>query len=413
MKYVIANVIGASVIVLSVLIAFWQLEERTDTSKLVVANNRFAIDLYQTLAKEERNLIFSPFSISNALAMTFGGAHGETADEIERTAHFGSVDVDIHKAHATLTGDLTSSRNKYDMILATRLWGQQGIAFQDVFLDVMKNSYRAKMEDIDFSTNPDDACQKINIWVKAKTQNKIPQLITRGLLDNETLFVQTNAIYFKGSWQQRFDPEATQIGVFTTASKEKIAIPMMRQDKLKTNYLKGDNFRILELPYRNQMASMFILLPDKEMDLSDFEKELDFDRLSLWLEQMVPKAVSVTLPRFVAMRSFDLKGVLKEMGMPSAFDPNRADFSKICSQQFYLGTIVHKALIEVNEEGTEATAATAVSGKKNEEKNLSFLANHPFVYIIRDNTTGAILFMGRLTNPREKVDNSQKSAPLR
>lgn len=413
MKYVIANVIGASVIVLSVLIAFWQLEERTDTSKLVVANNRFAIDLYQTLAKEERNLIFSPFSISNALAMTFGGAHGETADEIERTAHFGSVDVDIHKAYATLTGDLTSSRNKYDMILATRLWGQQGIAFQDVFLDVMKNSYRAKMEDIDFSTNPDDACQKINIWVKAKTKNKIPQLIPRGLLDNETLFVQTNAIYFKGSWQQRFDPEATQIGVFTTASKEKIAIPMMRQDKLKTNYLKGDNFRILELPYRNQMASMFILLPDEEMDLSDFEKELDFDRLSLWLEQMVPKAVSVTLPQFVAMSSFDLKGVLKEMGMPSAFDPNRADFSKICSQQLYLGTIVHKALIEVNEEGTEATAATAVSGKKSEEKNISFLANRPFVYIIRDNTTGAILFMGRLTNPREKVDNSQKSAPLR
>jgi serpin B len=373
-------------------------------SQVVNGNNWFAFDLYGQLREKDGNLFFSPYSISTALAMTYAGARGNTEKQMAETLRFGVKGDALHKTFGELVKALNQAGDKgpYQLAVANALWGQQDYQFLDAFTTLVEKSYGAGLNRLDFQKQTEAARQTINRWVEDQTQEKIKDLLKPGVLDPLTRLVLTNAIYFKGNWASQFKKDATQDAPFTLADGKKVNVPMMFQ---KGDFKYGGNnvCQILELPYEGDDLSMLVLLPKAAGGLTALEKGLSPEWLAKWAKPLRKQEVQVYLPKFTMTSEFGLKDVLVKLGMKDAFNAGAADFSGMDgSKELFISAVVHKAFVDVNEEGTEAAAATAVVvGTTAMMEPTVFRADRPFVFLIRDNKTGSILFIGRVANPKE------------
>lgn len=367
----------------------------------VQGNTEFALDLYQKLRGVNGNLFFSPYSISMALAMTYAGARGDTQTQMAHTLHFGTDGKRLHSALSLLRKKLLEAENqgKVQLKVANSLWPRMGYVFQKSFLSLMIKYYGVSIAPVDFGDG-EAARTLINNWVAENTENKIKDLIASGFLDSATRLILVNAVYFKGEWSNLFDPNLTDLAPFQTALDGEVQVQMMAL-KHAFRYVEMDGFQILELPYTGDALSMIALLPREVDGLVKLEDSLLVENLNQWVKNLVETEVEVSLPRFELAFPFRLDDTLKSMGMEYAFSEN-ADFSEMDeSRELYLGAVLHKAFVSVNEHGTEAAAATAVvmQLKSISFPSVVFCADHPFVFLIRENTTGSILFMGRVSNP--------------
>lgn len=376
-----------------------------DVADAARASNAFAVDLYRQVARDDGNLFFSPSSLTTALAMTYAGARGGTAAEMARVLHWPDRQDAVHVACSELLSAWEPPEGApYRLSVANRLWGQTGFNLRPEFLDLVRERYRGGFAPQDFAANAEDARLSINAWIRERTEDRIHDLLRPGSIDASTRLVLTNAIYFLGTWRHAFEPRATTDEPFHLAGNNTVMVPMMRQvERLRLGVHEG--VHVLELPYAGDDLSMFVLLPDAPDGLADLERRLAPSTLEAWLDGAALERVRCVLPRFSVTASFDLGETLEGMGMASAFDGARADFSGMTGgKDLAISEVVHKAFVDVDEAGTEAAAATAVTMKltsvSHEAPPIDFVADHPFLFLIRHRETGAILFLGRLTDPR-------------
>jgi len=373
--------------------------QQTDDEKAVVGGNlAFAGDLYARLCGRKGNLFLSPHSISTALAMTYAGARGNTAAQMRKVLHFKVPDARLHPAFFALARNLKPGGCA--LHTANRLWGQRGIRFRDAFLEQTRTHHGAGLKPVDFAADPEQARRAINAWVEEKTEQKIRKLLKRDHVGRDTVLVLTNAIYFKGRWASRFEKKATRSAPFTLLDGDRIQAAMMHQ-KADFRHAGYPDLEVLELPYEGNELSMVILLPRKADGLPEVEKVLTAASFKKWVSGLSKKKVRVSLPRFKMTCQFELEKKLEEMGMADAFSI-RADFSGITdSTKVFISRVIHKAFVDVNEEGTEAAASTAVVMKRGGHRVVRFLADHPFLFLIRHKKTGCLLFLGRVVNPAQ------------
>jgi serpin B len=373
-----------------------------DVAALAKGNSRFAVELYDRLRKEPgKNLFLSPHSISTALGMTYAGARGQTQKEMARVLHFGLGQDRLHPAFAELARQLEKAGKVRGCRLefANALWGQAGHPFLGEFVDLTREHYGAGLMDVDFVRATEPARQAINLWVDGRTQGRIKDLLPKGVLTVDTRLVLTNAVYFLGCWEKPFPKQQTRPQPFDLAAGGKIDVPMMQQDE-SFRYFGDERLQGLELPYKGDELTMVLLLPRKADGLPALEDDLAAGKLDGWLKRLLRERVMVYLPRFKVTSEFSLKQVLSDLGMSSAFEPGSADFAGMDGRkQLFIQAVVHKAFVEVNEVGTEAAAATGVA-VGDESKPPSFRADRPFLFLIRHNRTGAVLFLGRVVDPR-------------
>ncbi|XP_019374080.1 PREDICTED: serpin B12-like [Gavialis gangeticus] len=415
----------------------------------------FCLDLFHEVNKTDpkKNIFFSPVSISVALAMVSLGAKGNTAAQMEKVLHFnraaGSTEPmagpcsecgaegnalehhseseyqpypslpkpspsrcrlvgGIHREFHTLLSELKKLDTSYILSLANTLFLQIDFPFQKNYIDCTKELYGAVLQTGDFKNATEAARQKINSWVETQTQGKIKELFVPGIITPVTVLVLVNAIYFKANWKYKFDKTKTVKRDFRLNQNDKKSVQMMyQQGKFKMAHIQEINAQILELPYNKTSLSMIILLPnditDRANGLKKIERTMTAEKLALWTssESLVERKMEVYLPRFKLEDMFYLKSTLKEMGMTDVFDELRADLSAISRKShLYMSEAVHKAYVEVNEEGTEAAAATgAVINNRSLPSSEVFMADHPFFFFIRHNPTNTILFFGKLCSP--------------
>jgi len=378
-------------------------EVNDDLQTVVKGNSTFGFDLYQQLKKSEGNLFFSPYSISTALAMTYAGARNQTEKEMAKVLHLSLQQEPLHSAFSKLQSHLNTIQNKgfIKLSIANSLWAQEGYPFLDSFLNLNKKYYGAGLNFVDFAKKTETARKTINIWVENQTQQKIKELIKPGVLDPLTKLVLCNAIYFKGNWSSQFDKKRTRDADFFISPDTTIKAPMMSQ-KSEYKFRVFSSFNAIELPYENNDLSMIIFLPKKIDGLAEVEKDLTNENVKAWIDKLTEthkSEVFVSIPKFKTTCEFELSKTLAEMGMPSAFAITPADFSGMTGKQdLFISNVIHKAFVDVNEEGTEAAAATAVTMRLISMPP-EFRADHPFVFTIRENQTGSILFVGRILDP--------------
>ncbi|XP_008276421.1 leukocyte elastase inhibitor [Stegastes partitus] len=374
------------------------------------SNTVFALELLRTLsqANPSGNIFVSPLSISSALAMVYLGAKGDTAAQMAQALSF-SLDTDVHADFQTLNADINSPSASYILKLANRLYGENTANFLPTFLDATQKHYQADLKAVDF-IGASEACRaEINSWVEQQTENKIKDLLKPGSVSPMTRLALVNAIYFKGNWMNRFDEANTQEMHFKVNQNETRPVQMMYQvKKLPYNFIPDHGLQILELPYVDDELSMFILLPEESEDGSDpllkLENELTQERLDEWTnrESMdIHTEIVVHLPKFKLEEDYELNEPLAKLGMTDVFCGAKADLSGMNGQAgLFLSTVAHKAFVEVNEEGTEAAAATAGMVAFCMLREEHFKADHPFIFFIRHNKTKSILFLGRFSSPQ-------------
>jgi len=401
-----------------------------DLKMLVAGNTEFALALYRQLRQdlgkenEEWNLFFSPYSISTALAMTYAGARGDTETQMAKALHFPQAGLfksgslmnrtilppwsreRLHNAFAQLGKELNGEGKErgYELHVANALWGQKGYEFLPEFLRLTQKHYGAGLQEVDFIRAAEPARLGINKWVEGKTNQKIKDLIPSGVLNSLTRLVLTNAIYFKGDWKHQFKERLTKEAPFYVTVGKTVRAPLMLQRE-EYNYAEADDVQILELPYKSGQLSMIVFLPKTRDGLEKMEKSLTPDTLKDHLKKLRTTDVIVHLPKFKLTSEFRMKKILSTLGMRDAFSPLKADFSGMTKKEkLFISAVLHKAFVEVNEEGTEAAAATGVVVGTTSVPlpPKEFRADHPFLFLIRDNQTESILFMGRLTNPNAK-----------
>ena len=375
-----------------------------DRTAVVEGNNAFAFALYGQLRNRNGNLFFSPESISTALAMAYAGARGSTASEMAKTLHFTLPQPQLNPAMGALLSDLNAVHDGYQLTVANALWAQQGYTFLDAFLQLLKTDYGAGLNQVDFKGATEAARLTINRWVEQKTQDKIKDLLQPGTLAPSTRLVLTNAIYFKGDWQTQFDKAHTRDEDFYPSQTQTKKVAFMHRES-SFSYFDGGTFQLLEIPYKSKELSLVVLLPKDRSGLPALEQSLTASNTQQWLSQVVQRdKVIVALPKFKSTQQFELGGTLGAMGMAQAFSGS-ADFSGMTGKRdFAISEVIHKAYIDVNEEGTEAAAATAVGFRALAmrgpvEQPPVFRADHPFIFLIRDNRSSSILFMGRMADP--------------
>ncbi len=381
--------------------------EADTTLTVTQANNQFAVDLYGQLGKAQpsRNLFFSPASISIALAMAAAGARGQTEAEMAQVLHLTGILPQAHAAYHKALRRWNSADNSrgYQLRVANRLWGQRSFPFLASYLKLTRQEYGAELGLVDFVGGTEAARQQINSWVEQQTAEKIKDLIHKGDVDGLTRLVLTNAIYFKGDWASQFKKDQTHDEDFTVSSIRKVKVPMMHQ-KHSYRYVRSGALQVLELPYKGDELSMLVLLPTAKDGLDDLEKSLSASRIADLQAGTWSQEVTVYLPKFRLEASFSMKDALEKLGMKLPF-ADTADFSGMDGRQdVHLSAVVHKAFVEVNEQGTEAAAATgsifAFKAARPQKQPIIFRADHPFVFMICDNRDGSILFLGRVTEPR-------------
>jgi len=377
-----------------------------DDDSVAGRNNAFAIDLYKALAGEDGNLFLSPHSVSTAFAMAYAGARGKTAAQMSGALHFDPNQKAFHVAYRTYLAQVKkSARTKgCELRLANALWGQTNAGFLKPFLKTLKNDHGARLRKVDFVLSPGAARKKINKWVSKGTKKKIRDIVPPGALGPATRLVLANAIYFKGDWASNFEKEDTSDQPFILAGGTNVDVPMMRQTHT-FNFMGNESLQILMLPYRGGAFSMFVLLPRTADGLPELESTLTVENLKHWLSQLQPHSVDVHLPKFEFERTFNLGGTLLGMGMTDAFDPAVADLSGMNGKRdLFIQHAIHKAWVEVYEEGTKAAAATTISiacSAASHPPPATFRADHPFLFTIVEMRTKSILFIGRMTDPKK------------
>jgi len=344
--------------------------------------------------------------------MVYEGAKNETAEEIKNVFHFPDNKTILRNSFEELYLEINNdSDKKYELHTANTLWIQNDFKILEEYISVIKRYYHGEARNLNFASDPEGSRKIINEWVYEQTNHTIEELIPPSSIDESTRLVITNAIYFNGKWASSFDKSNTRLDDFWISPNRSIKVPMMRQTNY-FNYVEFKNMQVLEMPYAGNKLSMIILLPKgcNESDLKDVEKSLTADNISMirasFPEEYKDKTRAI-IPKFKFVKSYELRRALSEMGISKAFSPFFADFSGITGDRsLYISKILHKAFIDVNEEGTKASAATAVNiGYGCPAPDLTqpklFKADHPFVFIIQDRVSGAILFMGRVSNPAE------------
>lgn len=382
------------------------------------STQRFGLALYERLAPTKGNLFFSPSSISTCLAMAYGGARGPTAEEMAKTLCF-STGPGLHEGFRDLMALLPQptrpGKDAPILNVANALWCQDGFPLADDYLKLTQSCYAAGLKRLDITGNPDQARRTINLWVEQQTKDRIKELLKPGTVTPDTRLVLTNAIYMKATWQRQFRAEATTTGDFFVAPDRPTPTKLMWQTS-HFAYHETDQVQLVELPYEGDDLSMVVVLPRRKDGLPAVEKTLTSqpDWLGDQLKKLKMAKVNLVLPKFQSTSSFDLTGTLKAMGMNKAFVPMGADFSGMTSAEpLYIGLVVHQAFVAVDEKGTEAAAATATSMRAGSaapppETIYEFRADHPFVYLIRDRRTGALLFLGRLSEPGRLAESQGK-----
>ncbi|MBU1008304.1 serpin family protein [Candidatus Dependentiae bacterium] len=358
------------------------------------SNNRFGSNLYAQLCKEPGNALFSPYSIYTALAMPYAGAQGDTEKEMSNVLHITLSQNQFHHANAKLTKALSQN----NLSIANKIFIQQDFPILPKFANIMTSQYNSGSESVDFSQQ-DITANLINHWVSQETQNNIKKIIVPSHLTPATAVVLVNAIYFKGKWEKPFEKIYTQKAPFCLDKNSCTDVDMMLQSN-KCNYMENGLLQMIELPYQDSPLSMYVILP-KELDgLSKIENQFTQAKLASWTTQLKQQDVTIKLPKFKLEAEYMLTETLASMGMPSAF--SCANFTGITKNNLSISKVIHKASIEVEEEGTEASAATAVimgRGFCRLPQATIFNADHPFIFLIKDKNTGLTLFMGKLLAP--------------
>jgi serpin B len=387
------------------------LGSKSSHDAIIEANNRFALDLYSNLVghtvNNDKNLFFSPWSISSATAVTYEGARNKTAAEIQEVFHFPDNRSKLREEYANLNTEINQNNPAYNLLTANALWTEKTYTFLPEYSRVAMQSYSANAESLDFIHDEERSRNTINAWVAKKTDNKIIDLVSTGVITPNTRLIITNAIYFKGSWVKQFEKNKTSVQPFRLSSGDMVPVMMMVKNDTNSvfGYGAADNVQILEMPYRNgtgKSLSMLILLPYED-NLTRLENTLDSNKLKLLKKSMTSQLVLVYLPKFRLETEYDLSNNLAAMGMPTVFSTS-ADLSGMDgTQNLMIDNVIHKAHIDINEEGTEAAGATyehhILKGDHQESLPPEFHADHPFIFIIQDSESGNILFMGRIINP--------------
>jgi serpin B len=392
------------IVVIAVVALQSRASEGTEMNALVEGNTAFAVQLYGQLRPTQGNLVLSPYSISSALAMTYAGARGNTARQMEQALHFDQTKTGLHELFARLDAELKAAQGSNELSIANSLWPQEKYHFRDEFLNLLKKNYGATVTPLNFERDAEQARVTINKWVDGRTRQKIGEIIGRGVLTSLTRMVLVNAIYFKGMWATPFPESATQPDKFFIKPDTTLTVPFMHK-RGHFSYGEHDQMQLLALPYVGRQLEMVILLPRNREGIGQLESSLTPASLAAWTVGMRNQKVDVALPKFRMSSGFALAEVLRALSLVDAFDPERADFSGMDGRAhwLYISAALHKAYIDVNEKGTEAAAATAVAvnsmAVRIEEPPREFRADHPFLFLIRDATTGSILFMGRVSEP--------------
>ena len=373
-----------------------------DLDALSAGDAAFAVDLYHAVRGEADNLFFSPYSISTALAMTYAGARGETAQQMAETLHFTLPAERLHPAFNALALELAGGED-FVLNVVNSLWGQQGYTFLPEFLDLLAENYGAGLRLLDFAAAPEPARVTINDWVSEQTEDKINDLIPQGGITSDTRLVLVNAIYFNADWLYPFDKDKTHDAPFTLLDGERVTVPMMDWEMPEhVPYTRGEGYQAVELPYVGGKTSLVLIVPD-EGEFAAYEEALTAERLTSLLDDLSTKSVALTMPKFSYDQNLSLAKTLAEMGMPDAMDAARADFSGMDgTRNLYIGNVFHKAFVAVDEAGTEAAAATAVVMMESAmpiDDAIKLTVDRPFIFLIRDTGTGALLFLGRVENP--------------
>jgi serpin B len=368
----------------------------------------FGADLYRVLAKQDGNLVFSPYSAAVALAMTRAGAVGETAAQMDAVLHadmagdLGAGFNALEQALAERPGEYPVGDETVELELATanQLWGQQGFEFEPAFLDRLAASYGAGMRLVDYIEATEEARAAINDWVAEQTRDRIPELIPEGVLDELTRLVLTNAIYLNAPWEHPFDEGGTTAAPFHRLDGSEVEAQLMSLNA-SLRYAAGSGYQAVELPYAGNALSMVVIVPD-EGSFADFEASLDGTTLAEVVDGLGSVEVQLRFPRFEFRTQAALKAALSELGMPIAFTED-ADFSAMSpgGDELLIQDVIHEAFISVDEEGTEAAAATAVivGVTSAPVETVELTVDRPFLFLIRDSETGALLFMGRVVDP--------------
>jgi serpin B len=375
-----------------------------DTINVVNNNNQFALELYSELKDQGDNVFFSPYSIATALAMTYEGAKGQTAEEMQSVLHFPENDIVRRSSYARIHNLMNKRDKGYQLNTANAFWANGGYPFLQDYTNVLKKYYASEANNLDFVKETEKSRQTINTWVEDKTNNKIKDLIPPNAINPDTRLVLTNAIYFKGDWVLKFDKRKTRDEDFKITPENKVKVPMMKLtgQKAKFNYafFPENEMQIIELPYKGEDLSMLILLP-KEGAMAELEESLTVEKLNQLKSRMRERKIDVHLPKFKFETKYSLPQTLAKMGMPTAFQWPGADFSGMDgAKNLYISNVIHQAFVEVNEEGTEAAAATAVVMTLGSMVPNYFRADHPFIFMIQERTTGGILFLGKVVDPR-------------
>ncbi len=376
-----------------------------DTKELTKSNSGFAFDMLRQAAKGD-NFFFSPESLSMALAMTYGGARETTAQEMAHALHFSLPDDRLHATFGALDLALAERSAKpvesgqpFQLNIVNSVWGQRGYAFLPSYLDLLAEHYGAGLSLLDFASDPEGARSAINRWVSDRTATRIPELVPPGVITPATVLVLSNAIYFNASWEVPFEPRDTTDGVFRRFDGSATTAHLMHQTK-EHRYTEGHGWQALELLYAGADVSMLVILPARGR-FEEVREELDAWGLSAVVAALSTRSVVVALPRFQFRTSVRVKPALQAMGMKQAFVGGAADFSGMDgTKSLFLQDVVHEAYVSVDERGTEAAAATAVVvGRLSAPEPATFDADRPFLFLVRDNLTGAVLFLGQVTEP--------------
>jgi serpin B len=389
-------------------------EESPVNPALVEGNTAFAFDLYQQIEDQEGNLFYSPFSISAALAMTYAGARGQTEAEMASALRFNLPQADLHPAFGALIADLTAEiepasedETPFTLNIANALWGQQGFPFREDYRALLDASYDAGLELVDFTADPDGVRETINAWVEDQTEDRIQDLIPEGVINPLTRLVLANAIYFNAGWVYTFEDYATQDAPFTLLDGSTVTVPTMRiQEDFR--YAEGDGFQAVELPFEGRDASMLVILP-ADGEFEAFEDALGPETFGGIVGDLDFITVNLAFPRFEYEYTLNLTDTLQSMGMVQAFTES-ADLTGMfdpdaTAENLFISAVLHKAFVSVDESGTEAAAATAVIAEAASapliEEIVEMRVDRPFLFVIRDHVTGAVLFVGRVVNPAE------------
>ncbi len=376
---------------------------------LAAASNQLGFDLWSRVRSAPGNLALSPASISTALAMTWGGAKGETSAEMKRVLR---LDVDPDAAMAgwgKLTAALQDRARALELRIANRLFAEQSSKLEAAYLDKTRAAYGAALEPLDFAKAPEPARAHINRWVADRTEQRIKDLLPPRSIDPDTRLVLINAIYFLADWRDPFQKHSTTEQPFTIAPGKTTPAKLMRR-RGSYRLAKAGGASVLELPYAGGDAAMLVVLPDQALGLAAVEQALDAAKLTAWTQALADEQVDVWLPRFLIdpAEAMELSKPLQALGMTQAFDRVRADFTAIANppspaDRLYLGAVFHKAFVKVDEQGTEAAAATAVVMPRVASMPppaIEFKADHPFLFFIVDRASGLVLFMGRVADPK-------------